>query len=228
MNSKHWYDLPRKLRVAMCEIYPDSAPVDWILRLRHWHVPAAISPLHNQDKYDSDKYRPIRDEKGDLVTNETGEILEELVHHEGDIKKSHYHVMIAYGNATTAKTFMKIIEDIGGVIPPWEHMEVASVQSMYRYFTHMDDKDKYQYNAADIMHLGGFDPDKYITYAEKKMPSQDILKYIYDNNVRTYIDLLFKLMAEGNNKLYVYAVSNTMLLHEVFDNIVKYDLKLKG
>lgn len=219
---------PEKLRVAMCEIYPDSAPNDWMLRLRHWHIPAAISPLHDKDTYDSDKKTVMYkiDDKtkepiyknGEPVpcTDSNGEIVYEVHHVKGEYKKPHYHVMIAYGNATTPKTFMKIIDDIGGVVPPWEHMEVCSVMSMYRYFAHLDDHDKYQYDPSDIVLIGGFDPVNYQTYADKNEPFNDVLKLLKNHKEITSYRSLCEYYRGRDSRLFYFCCNHTLALNKWF------------
>lgn len=216
------------MRVAMCEIYPESAPEDWILRLRHWHIPAACSPLHDKDTYDSDKfyYEYQRDQDGNVLLDEEGEAVPEcdedgipiktIVHLKGDIKKAHYHLMLVYGNATTAKTFFKIIKDIGGVVPPWEHMEVVSVPSMFRYFAHLDDPDKFQYDINDCVLFGGFDPVNYETYMEKNAPFNDVLKVLREHpEITDYRSLAYYYKGK-DTKMFYFVMNHTLALKGIF------------
>lgn len=68
-----------KKRVWTFVLYPESAPADWVDRLRETGLPVAISPLHDRD------------------VNPTGEP-----------KKPHHHVILVYSGPTTynaVKTF---------------------------------------------------------------------------------------------------------------------------
>lgn len=222
-------DDPTNMRVAMCEIYPDSAPADWLLRLRRWHVPAAVSPLHDMDTYDSDKIIPsikkdpetgaaVRDKNGQPVyeTDLNGEPLMLTCHLKGEKKKPHYHLMIAYGNSTTRKAFMRIIKDIGGVVPPWEHMEVCSVMSMYRYFCHKDDPDKFQYDENDIMLLGGFDPVNYQTYADKNEPFNEVLSLLKEHKeIRSYKSVAYYYKGR-DNRMFYFVMNHTVAISGLF------------
>jgi len=67
-------------------VYPESAAENWQTVLSEFHVPAFISPLHNED------YNP-----------------------DGEKKKEHYHVLIMYDGVKTVEQAMQIIESIGGV-----------------------------------------------------------------------------------------------------------------
>lgn len=220
---------PVKLRVCVCLVYPDSAPADWMLRLRHWHVPAAISPLHDRDTYDSDKktLKLVLDEFGNPTFTDDGEAIFEkdengnpvyIIHHkQGDVKKAHYHVMIAYGNSTTAKTLLKIVNDIGGVVPPWDHLEVCSVNAMYRYFSHLDDPDKYQYDPSDTVLLGGFDPVNYQTYKDKNEPFKDILQLIEEHpkEISSYSNLA-NFLKNKDDRLFYFVMNHTLALSALF------------
>ena len=219
-----------KMRVAMCLIYPESAMPDWIVRLSRWHVPAAISPLHDKDVWD-DVRTPViktneqgevvydRDGNAEFLTDEEGNYVWHYFHHKGDVKKPHHHVMISYGNATTEKVFKNIIDDIGGVIPPLEHMQVSSPYSMYRYFSHMDDPDKPQYNSADTILLGGFDPLNFETYTQKNEPVKEVLNDIkfHENEIHSYRDLVFFYKKRSNDRLLYWVNNHTILLTKMFE-----------
>lgn len=222
-----YYDSKQKMRVAMCLIYLDSAPSDWLLRLRNWHIPAAVSPLHDRDTWDTDKYSITYkvDSDGDIIlkdgkpvpmVDENGEIIRILRHKKGEYKKAHYHVMLAYGNSTTAKVFMRIINDIGGVVHDWDHMEVCSVPAMYRYFAHLDDKDKFQYDINDVILLGGFDPINYQTYVEKNEPFNDCLKVLKEHpEIRDYRSLAYYFKGR-DNRLFYFVMNHTLALTGIF------------
>lgn len=69
-------------------IYPESAPADWRQRLNDQHVPALVSPLHDQD------------------TDEGS----------GKKKKPHYHVLLMFETPKDFETDIKpIFDEIGGV-----------------------------------------------------------------------------------------------------------------
>ena len=219
-----------KMRCAMCLVYPDSAMPDWMDRLYRWHIPAAISPLHDKDTWDdvrtpvietNEKGEPIMDKNGEAVlkVDGEGEVVFHYFHHKGDIKKPHWHVMLSYGNATTEKVFQKIIDDIGGVIPELEHMQVSSPWSMFRYFGHLDDSDKTQYDMKDCVLMGGFDPANFETYTGKNEPVKEVLgdiKY-HSDEIHSYKDLVYYYKKKGNDRLLYWVNNHTILLSKMFD-----------
>jgi len=125
-KSRYW---------AIC-VYPESAVADWREILSQYAVPCAISPLHDRDVYDEDKY--------------DGGV---LVHKKGDLLKPHYHVLFAFEGPTTEGNILKLSERCGGT----KHAEkVGSAKGYYEYLWHKNEHDKHQYNEEDVVTLCGF------------------------------------------------------------------------
>ena len=112
--------------------YPESMPDNWLSILNEYHIPMAISPLHDKD-----------------------------LNSDGEEKKAHYHVLLVYGNTTTATNISKISESVNGTKP----IPVMSLKGYYRYLTHKDNPEKYQYSDNDIKLICGFDPSDYWSYS---------------------------------------------------------------
>lgn len=87
---------------------------------------------------------------------------------------------------------------------------------MYRYFTHMDNPEKYQYDPREILHLNGFDENTVteLTVTQKYIIKQDIINYIKEFDVRYYSDLLEYLMLKDFDWFKV-AMDNTLLFSAV-------------
>lgn len=69
-------------------------------------------------------------------------------------KKPHYHCILQYPNTTPIKAFAKLILPIThGAIP----QNCRHVGGAYRYFTHRDNPEKYQYEATEIREFNGFE-----------------------------------------------------------------------
>lgn len=67
-------------------VYPESAPPDWLQKLREMHIPAFVSPLHDKD------------------TNP-----------DGTPKKAHHHVLIMFDSVKTQEQADEVFAVIGGV-----------------------------------------------------------------------------------------------------------------
>lgn len=76
-----------RTRVFACVVYPESAPEDWIKKIRDSCIPCFISPLHDQDVNESD----------------------------GEIKKPHHHVLTMYDGVKTPEQYEEFRNSFGGV-----------------------------------------------------------------------------------------------------------------
>lgn len=83
---------------------------------------------------------------------------------DGKLKKPHIHLMMMFPGAKTRSCVQKLVEPLGAV-----GLEaVQSVRGMARYLTHMDDKDKAQYDPKEVGRFGGADYDGLIAVDGKE------------------------------------------------------------
>lgn len=140
-------------------LYPDSAPEDWQEQLQLLGVTSAISPLHDLD-----------------------------VNADGDVKKEHYHVILAYNGPTTFNNVKRLtVETLNATIP----QPLESIKGYYRYLTHKDNPDKAQYAESDIKHLNGFNIFDFIDVSglEKTRLKVSVLDDIIKHDIREYAQL---------------------------------------
>ena len=163
-------------------LYPESAPTDWVERLKISGLMAAISPLHDKD------------------INPTGEP-----------KKAHYHVLLVYSGPTTYNAVAKFTASLNATIP----QALESVRGMYRYFSHKDNPEKYQYDEAEIRTVNGFNIADLVelTKSEVNEIKSNILKMIRQLDVREYSDLIDILVDNELLTEYDVAVSNTFFFN---------------
>lgn len=169
-------------------IYPESLPENWKDIVIDTGLPMAISPLHDKD------------------INPTGEE-----------KKSHYHVICYYENATTYNNVKQNVTDkLNGTIP----IKLESMRGMYRYHLHLDNPEKYQYDDRDRMFFNGFDIDfaSKLTRTEINKLIREIHTFINSNDIVEYIDLLDVLKDNDLIDMYDIAVSNTLLFKSLLDS----------
>ncbi|MBR0341765.1 MAG: replication protein [Oscillospiraceae bacterium] len=117
-----------KKRYWLAVVYPESMPEDWKEKLSETHLPCAVSPLHDKD-YNAD----------------------------GEIKKAHYHILLAYDGPTTQRSVASMLAPLNGPLP----QGCESVRGAYRYLTHEDNPEKAQYDTKDILLFNGFNPEDY-------------------------------------------------------------------
>lgn len=110
------------------------------------------------------------------------------VNPDNTIKKAHYHLILCFEGPTTFKSVNSICEELNQPIPK----PLESVRGYYRYFTHMDNPEKYQYDPHLISTINGFDISNFaeLTTSEILSIKKAIINLIRDNNFVEYSDLV--------------------------------------
>ena len=103
-------------------------------------------------------------------------------------KKAHYHIILAFEGPTTYKNVCTICEELNQPIPT----PLESIRGYYRYFTHKDNPEKYQYNEQLICTINGFDISDYADLSSTEVLAilKRINTLIRDNDIREYCDLI--------------------------------------
>lgn len=152
-----------KHRIFAAELYPESAPADWLDKLDALHLPAFVSPCHNQD-----------------------------VNDDGTRKKEHYHIMLMYDGPVYAETARTAFNSFGAA-PNGFIEAVKSGNGYARYLCHLDERDphKYHYSVEEVKSFGGADYVSFIVKpADKYQAIKDMIDYCRDNNIVEYCDIL--------------------------------------
>lgn len=126
----------------------------------------------------------------------------------GEDKKPHYHVMLCFDGPVTyqnIKTYADRVGAANGVVQP-----VGSVRGMVRYFCHLDNPDKFQYNESIIQCRNGFDPKDYfsLTVSQLKAFKRKVTEFISDNDIEYYSELIDILLSSDEMDMYDVASQN--------------------
>lgn len=101
-------------------------------------------------------------------------------------KKAHWHVILDWPHgSTTYATAAGIARGLlHGTIP----IPLVSPRGYYRYFCHLDNPNKAQYDKKDIVHINGFDPDDFLelTSLEKAELRDKLIDFAIDNRIDEY------------------------------------------
>lgn len=130
----------------------------------------------------------------------------------GHPKKAHYHIILCYEGPTTFNNVKTNITDpLGQPIP----IALEQVRGYFRYLTHKDNPDKFQYNEKDITIINDFDIDNYndLTRSQVNSILISLLKYISDNQIQEYSILLDMLIFEEKFSYLDVAMNHTILLN---------------
>lgn len=128
---------------------------------------------------------------------------------EGQPKKPHYHLLLCFDGPITLNNVNNYAKRIGvanDIVQP-----VGSVRGIVRYFCHKDNPEKYQYSDDVVQCRNGFDISDYfsITLTQQKNIKRNIIKYIQDNEIEEYADLIDTLMYENLDDMFDIASQNT-------------------
>lgn len=129
----------------------------------------------------------------------------------GEPKKPHYHVILVYSGPTTYNAVAKFTASLNATIP----QALESVRGMYRYFSHKDNPEKYQYQESEIFTLNGFNIADLVelTKSEVNEIKAAVLKLIRGNDFLEYADLIDFLADNEMLTEYDVAVNNTFFFN---------------
>lgn len=162
-------------------LYPDSIPEGWQLKLELIGVPIAISPLHDKDK-----------------STVEGQ----------EFKKPHYHGIYVAKNPVTAESVRLKIKrafDNGKAVAQVQIIR-KGIEATYLYLTHESkdalEKKKHIYPKSEILHLNGFDIDRYVTLdVEQKEDILDLVCDVIDEYELTNIRSLRRFIKEQGEEV---------------------------
>lgn len=176
-EAKKRYEEKRKAKNGerhkcwMLIFYPDSAPPEWPELLSDIHLPVWVSPVHDRDKWTA-----ADEKKNPQHVAET-------------LKKAHYHLICQYETQVDRDTFLR---DFGFLNGPESVKVVKSLISMVRYLVHADDKDKAQYEKADVRVFGGASVDlvEQLGSHERHEALKAMRAFIRDNGIVDFCDFV--------------------------------------
>lgn len=107
---------------------------------------------------------------------------------DGEAKKPHWHVVVSFEGKKSFSQVQYIIRPLNCTIP----IKVQSMKGLLRYFVHLDNPEKHQYQINDIEFHGGFDPQAYLapSSSQRYMMIKEMIIYIRQNFVYDYLDFM--------------------------------------
>lgn len=128
-----------------------------------------------------------------------------------ECKKPHYHIIMCFANPTTADNINRILKELNQPIG----IPLESVRGYYRYFTHKDNPEKYQYNESEIELYNGFDVCDILNSSEVFQSLKEIQMLIIEHEILEYCDLMDFLLTQERLELWNVACSHTLFLNTV-------------
>ena len=128
----------------------------------------------------------------------------------GENKKAHYHIILVYDGPTTFNNVRNLTESLGQPIP----QPLEQVRGYYRYLSHKDNPEKYQYDEKDILTYNGFNINDFVelTSSEVIALKKQLQQFIRDNCITEYSDLMNILLDNELSNLYEVASNHTYFI----------------
>ena len=132
---------------------------------------------------------------------------------EHDTRKTHVHLMVAYGNTTTAKsvhTLFNKLSEHGKVCCP-AVQSVANVRNMYEYLIHNTEtckkKKKHLYDTKERITGNNFDIGNYeqLSTAEKEEMSNELFKVLREQSFINFMEFAI-YVADNMDSNYLYVL----------------------
>lgn len=122
-------------------------------------------------------------------------------------KKPHWHVVLVFDGKKSYKQILSITQSINATNP----QKVHNLQGLMRYFIHLDNPEKAQYDIKDI-HAVGINAELEILGQgdfNKKLKSE-VFELIRSNDIREYCELIDFLQYDYEQH-FEYATNHTIL-----------------
>ena len=117
---------------------------------------------------------------------------------DGSPKKPHWHVLVSFDSMKSYEQIRELTEALNAPSP----QSCKDTRALCRYFLHLDNPEKAQYNKADLLVGGGFDIDtalklsKSAADADERSFIADLIEAIDKHNMTEFEDLFLYVMHE--------------------------------
>lgn len=125
----------------------------------------------------------------------------------GELKKAHYHIILCYSGPTTFNSVNSLCDSLNQPIP----QALEQVRGYYRYLTHKDNPDKYQYSDEDIQTLNGFSISDFVELSRSEVVEikKKLMQLIINLDIYEYSDFMEYLFHNELNLEFDVASCNT-------------------
>lgn len=123
------------------------------------------------------------------------------------VKKPHYHIILAYSGPTSFSVVKKITDSLNAPAP----ISLEAIKGYYRYFTHKDNPEKFQYAEKDIKTLNNFAILDFVEIKKSEVIKikKDLQILILKELFTEYADFMDFVLTELTDAEYDVASSHT-------------------
>ena len=139
------------------------------------------------------------------------------VNPDGTEKKPHHHIIIAFNGPTTYQNVNKNICEVLGQPHP---QYLFAVKGAYRYLTHADNPEKYQYDPKEIELRNGFDVAEFceMTITDEDRLYQSIEDIIFSNDFTEFFEVVVHLKQEGYFEMLSFFRRHSVYFRELINS----------
>ena len=129
----------------------------------------------------------------------------------GEVKKAHFHVILCYAGPTSYNVVKNLTDSLNQPIP----QALEQVKGYYRYFTHKDNPEKYQYDEQDITTINGFSILDFadLTRTEINAIKRNLTSVIREKDFLEYSDFINYVTDAMSEQDFDIAVNNTLFFN---------------
>lgn len=183
-------------------------------RTRNWlfEVYPESAPSNWRDILDANHITWIESPLHEFDTNATGEC-----------KKPHWHILLMFDSLKTFDQVKELTEPLNGTIP----IKCLSAKGSVRYFAHLDNPEKHQYNRSDIIGHGGADVNDLLkpTSASRYECIKSMIEYVREYDVTEFIDLIDYAMENHYDDWFPLLCDNSAFVMEKVVNSNRYRIR---
>lgn len=182
--------------------YPEDLPENWLEKVIDLRVKFILSPLHDKD-----------------------------LNADGEPKKPHYHSLFMFENLKTEQQVIKMFKELfgesesGSIIGVPEPKKVTDRGSMVRYFCHLDNPDKVQYDVSELQGYNGADVLDVLkrSASEQQNYMREMQSFIIENNITEL--WVFAEAIKNNTEWYRILTTQSTVFFTNFIRSRRCDLK---
>ena len=126
-------------------------------------------------------------------------------------KKPHYHIILVYGSPTTYNNVKSFTDKLHQPIP----QALEQVRGYYRYLTHKDNPEKYQYPDCEIETFNGFSIADFVEVSKSEVNAMknELLSLIREKHMSEYRELIDYVQDNMDMNYFDVASSHTMFFN---------------
>lgn len=146
---------------------------------------------------------------------------------DGEIKKSHYHILLLFDGNKSYEQIKEITDSLNASVP----QKCLSVRGQVRYFCHLDNPEKWQYDERQIITYGGIDTTDLLKKSASYRYSTliDMYDFVKENQITEITTLLdycrandledwFVMLCDGQATIVKEAIKS--IRHQIKDSEV--------